>query len=339
MNKLTKITDLLKNTSFMGWLKGKKGATNAQWESWLKKDIENKEMLSDIILIEKGIPFKKQANDKSQTKESWERLAAKINKPAENSFKKSPLIPRRNWLKIAASIAIIIATIWTISIYANQAKLIQTYTNFAENQTIELPDGSIVVLGANSGLAYYDNFKKAKQREVELEGEAYFKVAKQGENKQFIVKIKDLEIKVIGTEFNVNSHRDASIISLTEGKIALTNDLAQKELIAGQTASFNQQTKQFEIQEAQTEYWSAWRFQKWSFGTATPLPEIIQRIEETFGLICQVENPLLLDKKAKGEISIDNPEVLFESLSVLLNIEIEKSGSELIFRDKIDLEE
>ncbi len=332
MDKKNKIADLLRNNSFMSWLRKEQKADNAHWEKWKKESAENEQLISDISLMEKGIPLKKQSTDKARTKASWNKLVNQLDQP--NSVKTAKIQPRRNWLKIAASLAILTVASFGVYNFLNQAELIEYQTKLGEYKTITLPDGTEITLAGNSHLSFFDNFVDTNERKITLEGEAYFNVAKQTFGKQFIVATKDIEVQVVGTAFNVNTHRATSIVSLTEGKVNLTKEGYQNQaLIAGQTAQFNSATNQFDLLADQTDYWSSWRFQKWSLGDAMPMKEIIQRIEETFGLTIHLENESILKKSASGDIAIDNQAVLFESLSYLLNVDFELNGSELIIKN------
>ena len=90
-----------------------------------------------------------------------------------------------------------------------------------DKATIELPDGTNVVLNSASQLSYLNNFGE-KVRRVQLNGEAYFKVA-HDEKHAFIVQIGDLEVKVLGTSFNVSAYEDAKDVTvvLLEGKVGV----------------------------------------------------------------------------------------------------------------------
>ena len=81
-----------------------------------------------------------------------------------------------------------------------------------DKATIELPDGTNVVLNSASQLSYLNNFGE-KVRRVQLNGEAYFKVA-HDEKHAFIVQIGDLEVKVLGTSFNVSAYEDAKDVTV-----------------------------------------------------------------------------------------------------------------------------
>ena len=86
-----------------------------------------------------------------------------------------------------------------------------------------LPDGSQVWLNAGSNLDYYNSTFNKEIREVSLNGEAYFDVIK-NEAKPFIIRTKKMDIKVVGTSFNVRSYNDEKTAeaSLIKGTIEVT---------------------------------------------------------------------------------------------------------------------
>lgn len=339
MNKNNNLADLLKNTSFLQWLKKENGSADASWDKWEQANVKNKQLAEDAKMLERGIPFKKSGQVQANTKKNWNKLLERIEQSPSKHISlhhENTTFNRLGWLKIAASIIFILATFFSFSTYFNQAEQIYHQTNFAENKVIQLADGTLITLAANSSLVYDDDWLDHTNREVQLDGEAYFQVKTQPKGKQFTVKLKDLSITVIGTEFNVNSHREHSIVSLAEGEVTLAKPgIPVKTLLPGQTASFNNEMAAFELQDNQTNYWGDWRFQKWSFGTGMPLQEVIHRIEETFGLTVQVSDQNILGKEASGSINIDNRQVLFESLSYLLEIEFIQRGQKLIISPKL----
>jgi transmembrane sensor len=110
-----------------------------------------------------------------------------------------------------------------------------TYTEirapFGARTEIVLPDGSAVWLNAGSRIKYMNVFNR-DNREIELNGEAYFKVAKNADL-PFDVKTGDLSIQALGTEFNVKSYDDEDFIetTLVEGKIAIYQGQKQKKSV------------------------------------------------------------------------------------------------------------
>ncbi len=104
---------------------------------------------------------------------------------------------------------------------------------------IALPDGTHVWINAASALKYPASFASLKERRVELQGEAYFQVAKDKQH-PFIVKTSQQEVKVLGTHFNINSYADepGTKTTLLEGSVDVTSlhNRNSKILVPGQQA-------------------------------------------------------------------------------------------------------
>jgi ferric-dicitrate binding protein FerR (iron transport regulator) len=107
----------------------------------------------------------------------------------------------------------------------------------AESKT--LPDGSVVWLNTASSLTCPRAFT-GSDRTVELSGEAYFKVAK-NVSQPFRVKVRDMEIEVLGTEFNVKAYGDEAVgsTSLLEGSVSITRGSEKVILKKGQLAEID----------------------------------------------------------------------------------------------------
>ncbi len=100
---------------------------------------------------------------------------------------------------------------------------------YGTQNKVELPDGSVVLLNSGSTLRFPNRFVNHGDRRIELKGEGYFKVAKDTEH-PFIVKVNSLEVKALGTEFNVRAYDpDEKIdVFLLEGKVAISSDFRDK---------------------------------------------------------------------------------------------------------------
>ena len=129
---------------------------------------------------------------------------------------------------------------------------------------VMLEDGTEVWLNAASRLVYPEEFE-GNERRVELDGEAYFKVAK-NPDKPFIVISGGQEVHVYGTEFNVHAYSDEPDIytTLVEGSIALRLSGSQNQsrellLSPGHQTVFNQQSSLFNVKEVDTDVVTSWR--------------------------------------------------------------------------------
>lgn len=109
---------------------------------------------------------------------------------------------------------------------------------------LNLADGTRVKLNSKSELIYPDNFSE-HTREVTLIGEAYFDVAKDA-SKPFIVKANGIDVKVLGTTFNVSCYEQQSTIetTLVEGKVAVVIPNQPEEIITPSQQLVFDKTKQ-----------------------------------------------------------------------------------------------
>lgn len=134
--------------------------------------------------------------------------------------------------RMLRSVSIILAGIAFIIIYVTYHNNLQPPTSLpSENKVatkpgsrsqVKLPDGTLVTLNADSKLTYPDNFI-GDTREVTLEGEAFFEVT-ENKTRPFIIHSKAMDIKVLGTVFNVKAYPAESIseASLIRGSIEVT---------------------------------------------------------------------------------------------------------------------
>ena len=128
---------------------------------------------------------------------------------------------------------------------------------------IELSDGTVVHLNAGSSLRYPINFLNNGPRQVFLTGEAFFDVAK-SESNSFIVNIDELDVTVLGTQFNVAAYgEDESIdVVLVEGAVGLNKkdqlDWQMVQLTPGQKGSYSENSKSVTVKEVNTVQYTSW---------------------------------------------------------------------------------
>lgn len=122
--------------------------------------------------------------------------------------------------------------------------------------SVLLEDGTEVLLNASSELIYPTVFV-GNVREVELKGEAYFKVAKS--DVPFIVKTKELSVKVYGTEFNLNTNKRNSVETiLIKGSVGVITNAGEVMMKPNQILKFNSETQTTELNNVNSENYLAW---------------------------------------------------------------------------------
>jgi len=122
-----------------------------------------------------------------------------------------------------------------------------------------LPDGSRVWLNSASSIIYPTAFT-GKTRTVKLQGEAYFEVAK-NKQKPFIVTANNVDVKVLGTHFNVTAYSDdaATTTTLLEGSVRLSKGSSNTLLTPGLQGIALHNQNNISIQKANIEQVMAWK--------------------------------------------------------------------------------
>lgn len=157
---------------------------------------------------------------------------------------------------------------------------------------MQLPDGTLVWLNAASTLSYSSNFEKGNSRKVQLEGEAYFEVAKDS-RRRFIVETANTQVEVLGTHFNVNTYPDESSIKTTllEGSVKVTSTLTTetKLLKAGQQAQTSKSGKIKIESNIDTEEVLSWKNRVFKF-TNADLATVMKQLSRWYDVEVDIEN-------------------------------------------------
>ncbi|MCR4029762.1 MULTISPECIES: FecR family protein [Flavobacterium] len=148
---------------------------------------------------------------------------------------------------------------------------------------IILADGTKVYLNAVSSIKYPTQFNGDK-RVVELEGEAYFEVAK-NKNKPFIVKSDNQSIEVLGTHFNVHAYNNEAVVKTTllEGSVAVAFKNQKTILKPGQQSDISDNASRIKVREVDTEEAVAWKNGRFKFDNAD-LKTVMKQLERWYGI-------------------------------------------------------
>ncbi|MBR9854330.1 MAG: FecR domain-containing protein [Algicola sp.] len=141
---------------------------------------------------------------------------------------------KAKWMSIAAAVAVLVACTYFVWNYSSSFKMgvmddVQVMSSANNISKVILPDGSVVWLKAYSKLSYPENFS-GDIREVELEGEALFEV-EQNPNRPFVISCGNLKTTVLGTSFNIKGNQDDIEVNVLTGKVALSVDRVNQNVI------------------------------------------------------------------------------------------------------------
>ncbi|OUS01906.1 anti-sigma factor [Flavobacteriales bacterium 33_180_T64] len=178
-----------------------------------------------------------------------------------------------------ASVVVIAFAVYFSFFYNN---LIQVQTLASQKTTLVLPDQSKVTLNADSEVEYNEN-DWDNHRRLNLEGEAYFKVAK---GKTFDVITSQGIVTVVGTEFNIKQRHNYFEVQCFEGIVNVTSGDISKQLLAGDTYRL---LKNKFSQDRTTHLEPQWIQNKSTF-KIVPFKSVIDEVERQFDIEIMVEN-------------------------------------------------
>lgn len=162
---------------------------------------------------------------------------------------------------------------------------------------VQLSDGSQVHLNYGSKIKY-PLFFSGETRDVVLEGEGFFEVAHNPE-KPFIVKVGDIHVKALGTEFNVLAYPEDNVIqtTLVNGKVVLEQSVADGEskligsMVPGQHVKYNWETETISSSKGSVERYIAWKDGKLIFED-TPISEVADKLSRMFNVDIEVDKEI-----------------------------------------------
>lgn len=248
--------------------------------------------------------------------------------------------PRRRihvMLKVAAVTAgLIVMTYAGVSFYHYQ-QLKVIHTAYGELRTVVLPDQSVITLNSNSTLRYYDNWKHVKNREVWIEGEAWFSVHPTPVPRPFLVNTASrMQVEVLGTTFNLIDRHGRMQVVLNSGKVRLHSSKAPEKTIVmqpGDLVEFKQQEQTMQRKHADTLTYTSWTKRNLHFENAT-FAQLAQQLEDTYGVSVEIRDSSLLRQQFTGTVPGQQIDMLLDGLSELFHVKITKENNKVIIEKK-----
>ncbi|WP_224750926.1 FecR family protein [Mucilaginibacter pankratovii] len=293
----------------------------------------NESQLRSLIRMELGYEDSAESNASSERaiQQVKENILQEIK---ENTDSKSSgtLFPR--WLKIAAFWLILVGTGALIyrSYFMNNSsgdpKLYTLLTKAGEHKILTLSDGTKIWLSPSSSLQYPDQLT-GNLREVKLEGEAFFEVAKDKKH-PFVIHSGQMDTRVVGTSFNIQSYKIQAkyTVTVVTGIVnvsapgALNGKRSNVVLRPNQRSEFNPQTGTL----ISLNYFEAKQMLNRKNGIlnydGVSVPEVVAELTRYYRV------PILTESKSKnclcyGEFNTNRPlAIVLEQLAAAINAKV-----------------
>ena len=259
----------------------------------------------------------------SQLKPSYSKSKEDVWASLEKTITDDQTVQKTNtirfvWLKYSAAASILIAI--GLGLFA---RLYTTTVDVPAEQNSQhtLPDGSIVFLNAESSINYHP-YWWSFNREVELNGEAFFEVEK-GET--FSVLSSMGSVEVLGTSFNIYNRDQTYTVYCKTGKVRVQNQHANEVILKpGQFTNAESLARQT-TEDLNSEQIMSWRLNKFLYNT-TPLTKVLEDFERHYGIKIDVQMNHINELHYTGLFKRDiGAEKALEIVSFSFDLIIEKT--------------
>lgn len=238
----------------------------------------------------------------------------------------------RRFLYVASIAASVIIVFFSIQLLWHTESapptLMEVHTSFGEKRRLTLPDGSRIALNSCTRLQYPVEFK-GKQREVHLDGEAYFEIAPDKE-KPFIVKSGAFDVQVLGTQFDVKSYSEDEqmVVEVKSGKVQVNLPEAVIRLKRQEKIIFNPRSGEHGKKKGKE------NVANWVNGNLyfdrTPIRDVAHELERLFNCQIVFEEGQEFNNLISGEHDNQTLESILESLCYICNIQSKKENGRII---------
>lgn len=339
------LEDFVLDHEFQQWVYRPDSEADQFWKNFIEQHPEKEPLLEQARQILLTLRLDQHHLEASEVQQLKTSIHEKIAETEEATIHSEPShvqlvnLSFQVWLKRAAVfIGFLLASsllLWFLSL----PEEIKYTTGFNETKTILLPDSSTVILNANTVLSMKDEWEKASERVVNLEGEAFFHVQEKPHlgHQKFIVNTNNVSVEVLGTEFNVNNRRQKTEVVLSSGKVKLSNHLIpDKEVYMepGDLAALSTEQPEIIQQKVEPEKYISWINNKLILDN-TSLQTVAELLEDHYGFKVMVEGDGLANRKfsATTTITLDDEDMLLDLIEKSFNVQVTKNGQQILIRD------
>lgn len=250
--------------------------------------------------------------------DAWSEITQRVDNAKIIPMKKA--FNWRSWA-VAASVALMLG--WAV--FANLGSdMTEVYA--ANVMEVKLPDASVVTLNEGATLRY-DEDNWTQKREVFLEGEGFFEVAK---GSKFTTVSKSGSVKVYGTAFNVYDMNDEYVVSCDHGKVGVNVGDQEIILTANEYTALDHGQLQVPLT---TQNANAWIDGSFLFENA-PLQLVMDELERRYNVNITLGDEGMNGRQFSGSFKVQSLDQTLSVISLTLGITYEINGKEVIIKNK-----
>lgn len=323
--------DFITDESFKSWVLNPTTEQDDFWQHWISSHPNKADEVNRAREFILSIKYQKREDLKNRKAAIYDRVIEQSKKAAiKGSVGRFSFSLRKSIiLRVVASITLLLALSLFVLYQSGKKKPLSqeseavTYemkmTKRGEKLTLMLPDGSMVKLNAESSLKYAKSF--AAQREVYLQGEAYFEV-EQDSLHPFKVKAGGVDTEVLGTSFNVNqSAKDSMVqVAVTSGKVVVTSQHGNERYYLLPTEVLTYKPSKVTKCHFDEELLLGWKDGILAFENAS-MEEIARRLSAWYDVDFEIRGQTNVERKFSGKFKKRSLRQILEGISFASNFE------------------
>ncbi len=300
------------------------------WRFWLRKHPEkmNEEDEHDLLL---NVGLNRYTLPPEDISGLWKRIQ-QDNDLLHSKFNK-PKIER--WYWVAAAVMLMGVTVALLLLIGHGQ--IEYHTAFGETKTVALPDGSTVILNANSHISFSKNWDQRPAREIWLDGEAYFSVIHKQNHQPFKVSTSGgIAVEVLGTTFNVYHRAVETKVVLNSGQIRLSFPVDKKErkilMKPGELVEYKKD--KFSKRLVDPRNYAAWTENKIILDQ-TSLREMIQMAKDNYGIEIDVQSEKMLGQTVSGSMPIGDAKSFVNQVAGVFHLKVVYENDKYLLKEQV----
>lgn len=230
---------------------------------------------------------------------------------------------------IVSTISVLFLVLKEDTIKENATLYSELYVANGEHKTLVLPDGSQATLNSDSYIRYPAKFT-GKTRMIEINGEVFLNVHPDS-TQPFIVRTEQVDIKVLGTSFNVKAYTADPLltVSVRTGKVQVDMPEATMNLRPNEMIILNKDNGEFEKRNVDSRKVSAWMNGQLYFNQ-TPISVVAKELERCYDCTIEIEGENLKNELVFGEHSNESLESVLKAIEYAVGIKNRKEGKRII---------
>jgi len=307
------------------------GEESERVKRWIGENPDHAKKYADFKLIWES---SKQVMHSTKVNEddAWERFKERVRAGSDiHPISRRLLSP---WLKMAAIFVLVSIGLWIAYTALVQPVNDSTLTVETANEIKidTLSDGSVITLNKHSKLSFPAEFARNQRKVTLQEGEAFFNIAPDAQ-KPFIIRVGEVDVKVVGTSFNIKTRQDHMELIVETGIVEVSQDDIVVRLKRKEKIDIDQSANSFRKSTNTDQLYRYYRSKEF-VAEDTPLWRLVEVLNEAYEVHIRIEGDSLrntrLNTTFKREESID---AIMDIIGETLRIQVDRQGDQVLLHN------